>query len=106
MSAPQTELVTYVSAAVGERSLFQLCDVYIVFTEGDGADTKGEEEGEGRAKEKGRRRRRRNSLVKEFKWNDEKKLEARTGGDKAGFRAGARQREKEGKILEGREVSL
>lgn len=36
--------------------------------------------GEGRGKEKGRRRtRRRNSLVKEFKWNDEKKLEGRTG---------------------------
>lgn len=36
-------------------------------------------------------RRRRNSLVKEFKWNDEKKLEGRTGWDKTGFRVGERE---------------
>ena len=40
--------------------------------------------------------RRRNSLVEEFKWNDEKKLEGRTGCDKRGFKDGERVRRREG----------
>lgn len=60
------------SAAVSECFPFlHLHGVYIVFTEEDRTETKG----------KGgvTRGRRRNSLVKDFKWNDEKKLEGRTG---------------------------
>lgn len=54
-----TELATYTSAAVL---------VSVRETKGKAAAGRG-----------GLRLRRRNSLVKEFKWNDEKKLEGRTG---------------------------
>lgn len=57
---------------------FHLHGVYIVLT-GDRSETKGEREGVKKKKKRRRRKGRRNSLVKEFKWNDEKKLEGRTG---------------------------
>lgn len=42
--------------------------------------------------------------MNEFKWNDEKKLEGRTGGDKTGFRVRERERRKD--FGEGRCVTL
>lgn len=73
-----TDRISYVHVCCSDQcSPSHLHDVYIVLTEEDRPETKGEE-GEGRGKENWRRRRR-NSLVKEFKWNDEKKLEGRTG---------------------------
>lgn len=79
-------IITYTSAAVSERSLFPPS---IMFTLSLQRKTElkqkakrvrggGSRKGGGMKKGR-RRRRRRNSLVKEFKWNDEKKLEGRTG---------------------------
>lgn len=72
MSTTQIELVTYISAAVC------VCDFFfpqknIILKQ------KAKEVGAGKGGVKTVRRKRRNSLVKEFKWNDEKKLEGRTG---------------------------
>lgn len=72
MSTTQIELVTYISAAVCVCDFFSPQKNIIL-------KQKAKEVGARKGGVKTVRRKRRNSLVKEFKWNDEKKLEGRTG---------------------------
>lgn len=71
MSTTQIELVTYISAAVCVCDFFPQKNIIL--------KQKAKEVGAGKGGVKTVKRKRRNSLVKEFKWNDEKKLEGRTG---------------------------